>query len=55
LLETTKETTNDEVEKIKKITSLITDTGFANAFHKQANKLMNVRIFWGIVTIASTV
>jgi len=48
-----KTTTSEEIEKIKKITSLITDTWFANAFHKQAKTLMFVRLFWWIITILS--
>lgn len=48
-----KETTSEEIEKIKEITALITDTWFANAFHKQAKTLMWVRIFWWVITILS--
>jgi replicative superfamily II helicase len=49
-----KKVTDEKIEEIKKITSLITDTWFANAFHKQANKLNNGRIFWGAVIIIWT-
>lgn len=52
---TSKDTTNANIEEIKKITALITDTGFANSFHTQSKKLNKSLIFWWLVIILSLV
>lgn len=49
-----KKISDAKIEEIKKVTSLITDTWFANSFHKQAKKLDRWRMFWGAVIIWTT-
>lgn len=50
-----KEDSDEKLEQIKKITSLITDTGFANFFHVQVRKIFWERVLWWIIILASVI
>lgn len=55
LFEDSKTITDKKIDEIEKITSLITDTGFANAFHAQSKKLNIGRIIWGILFLLGVI
>lgn len=55
IFKNSKDTTKKNIEEIKKITALITDTGFANSFHAQSKKLNIGRIIWGVIFVISTI
>jgi len=54
IFEESRKTTDAKIEEIKKITALITDTGFANAFNERAKKLFWGYIVWGVILLIST-